>query len=106
MKLRNIYLILRWFSKKINHALKFLDRCCDTTFMKVGQIPPFMNFTQQISDMNKAGNVAGQMKIMVKQIDRDREILENPAIMQNMEVFPNDIRESSTDLAYKLLDVI
>jgi len=74
--------------------------------MKVTQIPPFMNFTQQISDVNKAGNVAGQMKIIVKQIDRDREILENPGIMHDMEVFPNDIHNSSSDLAYKLLNVI
>ena len=74
--------------------------------MKVNAIPPFMNFTQQIYDVGRLGNSGAQMKITMKQVDRDKAFLENPDIINNMEEFPNDIHDSSTDQAMKLLDVV
>ena len=67
---------------------------------------PAVKPSNQLGIANRSGTVSSQVAYSIQEMDRQTAIHKNPAIMEDIEQFPNPIKYDHNEIARRLLDKI
>ena len=75
--------------------------------MEIGNILiKTFNYKQRLQLTNQAGSIAGQAALLTRDIDLNTVRNNRPELIKDAESFPNNVPESPSDRAARLLDVV
>jgi hypothetical protein len=75
--------------------------------MEIGNILlKTFDYKQRLQLTNRAGSVAGQAAMLTRDIDLNTIRNKNPEVMKDSESFPNQVADSPSQRAAKLLDTV